>query len=70
MDAYNRHVWKETVAEDADTLARLTNEALAFMRAWDQVDMHIEVVAVSTASADFPEMPPKKQRKLLAALPE
>ena len=72
LDAYNRHVWKETVAEDADTLARLTNEALAFMRAWDQVDMHIEVVAVSPTSPNFSEIaePPKKQRKLLAALPE
>jgi len=78
MDAYNRHVWKQIVAEDAGTLARITNEALAFMRAWDQMDMHIEVIAVD-APCHFPESlelasdadsPVRKKRKLLPNLPD
>jgi hypothetical protein len=78
MDVYNRHVWKQFVAEDTDTLARLANEALEFMRAWDQVDMHIEIVAVD-ALRDFPESlelasdadsPVRKKRKLLPTLPD
>ena len=76
MDAYNRHVWKQMVAEDTETLARLANEALAFMRAWDQMDMHIEIVAVD-AVRDFTESfepaseadsPVRKKRKLLPTL--
>jgi hypothetical protein len=78
MDAYNRHVWKQMVAEDTETLARLANEALAFMRAWDQMDMHIEIVAVD-AVRDFTESfepaieadsPVRKKRKLLPTLPD
>lgn len=77
MDAHQRHVWKQTVATDTDTLARLTNEALAFMRAWDQIDMHIEIVAVAAAPAPVendllvPEISlTKKKRKLLPTLPD
>lgn len=78
MDEHNRHVWKQTVATDSKTLARLTNEALAFMRAWDQLDMHIEVVAVEAASeleestdpVESNESTAKKKRKLLPTLPD
>lgn len=81
MEAYERHVWKQTVASDLETLARLTNEALAFLRAWDQIDMHIEIVAVDAAPEAseppvendllVPEISlPKKKRKLLPTLPD
>lgn len=78
MDEHNRHVWKQTVATDSQTLARLTNEALAFMRAWDQLDMHIEVVAVepapeseeTTEPVECSESQSKKKRKLLPTLPD
>lgn len=81
MDAFERHVWKQTVAEDTETLARLTNEALAFLRAWDQIDMHLEIVAVDAAPEQseppvendllVPEISlPKKKRKLLPTLPD
>jgi hypothetical protein len=81
MDAYERHVWKQTVASDVDTLARLMNEALAFMRAWDQLDMHIEIVAVQATEAPLdaateqrdllvPELGVKKRRMLQPTLPD
>lgn len=81
MDAHERHVWKQTIATDTDTLARLVNEALAFLRAWDQLDMHLEIVAVEAGESAppvenellVPEISlPKKKRKLLPepTLPE
>jgi hypothetical protein len=82
MDAYERHVWKQTVASDIQTLARLTNEALDFLRSYDQLDMHMQIVAVdaleSPAPAEEPadllvpeiELPKKKRKLLLPTLPE
>jgi hypothetical protein len=79
MDSYERHVWKQTPATDLDTLARLTNEALEFLRSYDQLDMHLEIVAVDAAEAPatqetadplVPELPKKKRKLLLATLPD
>lgn len=79
MDQFERHVWKQTVASDIESLARLTNEALAFLRSYDQLDMHMEIVAVETpATADEAtdllvpeiELPKKKRKLLLPSLPE
>ncbi len=82
MDAYERLVWKQTVASDIQTLARLTNEALEFLRSYDQLDMHMQIVAVDPvenhAPAEDPadllvpavELPKKKRKLLLPTLPE
>jgi hypothetical protein len=82
MDAYERHVWKQTVASDIATLARLTNEALDFLRRYDQLDMHMQIVAVDALGNHAPteepadllvpavELPKKKRKLLLPTLPE
>jgi len=72
-DTHQRHVWKGKEISDIADLAEIVNEALAFVRQMDQVDLVVGVYPVASSpdiepSANFEAQPVSRiKRRLVPA---